>query len=88
MRLVDITERRIAVELSPEDCRLLALACHEAAEAVVDAGTKSPTYYSALAFGFDAAMMAGVGYSYTTGNADYALAQVRRDHDEMLRVVS
>ncbi len=87
MKLLDITERRITVELSPEDCRLLALVCHEAAEAVAVAGTKSPTHYSALAFGFDAAMMAGAGYSYTTGDADYSLAQVRRDHDAMLQVV-
>ncbi len=85
MRLVDITERRITVELSPEDCRWLALVCHEAAEAIADAGTKSPTHYSALAFGFDAAMMAGASYSYTTGDADYSLAEVRRDHDAMLR---
>ena len=88
MKLLDITERRIAVELSSEDCRLLALVCHEAAEAAAADGNKNPTYYSALAFGFDAAMMAGAGYFYTTGDADYALAQVRRDHDAMLRVVS
>ncbi len=88
MRLLNITERQITVELEPEDCRLLALACRDAAEAAFSHGAKPPTYYSALAFGFDAAMMAGAGYSYTTGDADYALAQVRRDHDAMLRVVS
>ncbi len=86
MKLVNVTERRITVELSPEDCRLLARACHDAAEAVAEEGHKNPTYYRALAFGFDAAMMAGAAYSYTTGDADYSLTEIRRDHDAMLRV--
>jgi len=56
MRLVNIVQRSVTVELEPEDCVLLAAACHAAY--VEFGGTAKGPLLDALAFGFNAAAMA------------------------------
>lgn len=60
MKLVNIAQRTVTVELDPEDCVRLATACRVAGD---DLGAPAATHwvgplYEALALGFDAAAMA------------------------------
>ncbi len=57
MRLVNITQRTITLDLDPEDCVLLAQACRESLHHHTERGGPMPVL-DALAFAFDAAAMA------------------------------
>ncbi len=60
MRLVDIAQRTVTVELDPEDCVLLAQACQSAAQYDSELWKMHgpAPVLGALAFAFDAAAMA------------------------------
>ena len=60
MRLLNIADRLVTVDLDPEDCVLLARACHTAAQYDSEMWkTNGPApVLDALAFAFDAAAMA------------------------------
>ncbi len=58
MRLVNIAQRTVTVELDPEDCVLLALACHAGYQEHGGTPGGPAPVLDALAFAFDAAAMA------------------------------
>ena len=59
MRLVNIAQRTVTVDLDPEDCALLARACHSAVNDSESWNNGGPApVLDALAFAFDAAAMA------------------------------
>ncbi len=86
MRLRNITDHWISLDLTSTDCRLLARACRIAADATAQDAHQSPAYFDTLACTFDALMMAGSAYFYADDDEIYSLRTIRRDHDRMLQV--
>ena len=94
MRLTDVTDGSISVELMPDDCLLLARACHIAGENVglehswLDRPAPPlprPETYEALVAFFEAAACASA--AGTMGRDEFTLPQVREAFDPALAEV-